>query len=194
MEKTVSCLTKGWSQSFLGHTSILKSKCSAKDTETPWTALDCTVSWTRKHTDTYTQHHQDSIFPGISTNPKSLGMRVHALGLLSPWRKTQGGRGMSNTLHYPQHLTSVPITHVNKYKLKSKKGRNQKPHSPINLLCNCRQAINFFVSQSVNKVSGFCSMGIYWCFLLLMSLNCKVLWDIWLLRCFRNAWLNYTQL
>lgn len=158
--------------------------------------LHTALSVAHAHMQTQSQHHQDRVFSCTSTNPKSLGMTFHDLGLLSH----SGNSGTIDRVTlsiWPAYLSQHPAylsQHLNKYKLKSKRGRNQKSHSPINLLCNCKQAINYFVSWSVNKVSGFCSMGIYWCLLSLMPLNCKVLLDIWLPRHFRNAWLNYIQL
>lgn len=126
-------------------------------------AVGCFISHSLLHTDMQTYTHIQpepsgkGVFFCISTNPKSLGMTVHALGLLSPLREEE----MNNTLHYPQHRTNVPIPHVNKYKMKNKRRKTQKPQSPIYPIHNCRQAINFCVSQPINKVSGFCSMGIY---------------------------------
>lgn len=139
------------------------------------------------------QHHQDTVF-WLSTNPKSLGMTFHDLGLLSQQGKLREEEGWA--IHHitlsiwPAYLSH----HINKYRLKSKRERNQQPYSPINLLCNCKKELIFFVSWSVNKVSDFCSTGIYQCLLSLMPLNCKVLLDTWLPRHFRNALLNYSQL
>lgn len=130
----------------------------------------------------------------MSTNPKSLGMVFHDLGLLSHQGKLRDEEEWTIYRITLSIWSAYLSQHITKYKLKSKRGRNQKSHFPINLLCNCKQAINFFGFWSVNKVSGFCSMGIHWCLLSLMPLNFKMLLDIWLPRHFRNAWLNYTQL
>ena len=137
------------------------------------------------------QHHQDDLLLH-QYKSKELGYDLSWPGPSFWPGKTQGGgKNEQNTALLSASVQHTYLNIVNK--LKSKRGRNRKSYSSITLLCNCKQAVNFFVSWFVNEVSGFCSMGIYWCLLLLKALNCKVLLDIWLLRCFRNA-LNYTQL
>lgn len=142
----------------LGHSFILRSKHHAKEIEMLWTALYHTVA--HRYANIHT-HVASTVRTGSlllrKCKSKELGSDSSCLVSSFP---TQGGR-MNNILHYPQHWTNVSIPHVNKYRMKNKRRKTQKPQSPIKPICNSRQAINFCASRSVNKVSGFCSMGIY---------------------------------
>lgn len=158
--------------------------------ESVWDALHCTLCCTCKHrASTIKTESSAQVQIQRAWVWHFMTQALFATREIISFREEQ-------TIHHCLAVSIWPAylyQHVNKYKLKSNGRRDQKSHSPINL-CNCKQAINFFVSWSINKVSCFCFMGIYWCLLSLTPLNCKVLLDIWLPRHFRNAWLNYTQL